>query len=718
MKKRLFFTLVTSLALFCVSCSDNDILPPDAQITDAVQSRSLSASSEHYYYYRGKKIPLNVHPTKRYVVVEQDASASLMALGVRAEQDSYYVNETQRGYIVDVDTAQTITTSTNVKSLNSLAKDDNIVAIEYVVGDSILTPISNEFYVKLKKLSDISLLEKYAKAIGCEVEGAIESDDYWISLHSNKESIFNSLEASNFIYETGRFAKVDPGFLVNYENCATSSDPYYSSQWDMNGTYGIKANNAWDITKGNSNITVAVVEGGIYTGHPDLANRISHSYDVITGGSPIYYDTHATGVAGIIAANHNNIGVAGVAPNVHLMNIFVGRNNSGERTSRTMAAGIKYAWENGADIINNSWGNNNGKPSDNSEVIEDAINDALTKGRNGKGCVVVFSSGNGGIMAYPAKCIDGIMAVGETNSNGNVTSTSGKGPELDVVAPGYYIPLLNQNGSVIFTEEYCTGTSFAAPHVSGIAALILSLNPNLTQSQVNTIIKETASSKSWNSTQGYGRVNAYAALKTVNKDYSIAIANGNGSVVNALAKFYIPNLPKSATVQWSTSSGKATFESPFSNDTVTFRYNFTGRTMSDEIRATVTYCGMTSNHSIPVTVTNEPKIFGVERIEYDLNNDRLDFKVVCSDNNATFTWSGGETSMCWIDFPYAGDASFIDAPQIYKSLDVTHFISGKTYTLSVTASNQYAWDTYYFEYTHPYSNGMLNENQEEEEEQL
>ena len=108
MKKGLFFTLVTSIALFCVSCSDNDIPPPDSQITDAVQSRSMSASSEHYYYYRGKKIPLNVHPTKRYVVVEQDASASLMALGVRAEQDSYYVNETQRGYIVD--TAQTIVT--------------------------------------------------------------------------------------------------------------------------------------------------------------------------------------------------------------------------------------------------------------------------------------------------------------------------------------------------------------------------------------------------------------------------------------------------------------------------------------------------------------------------------------------------------------------------------------------------------------------------------
>lgn len=716
MRHYFLLSLITSFVLFCVSCSDNDIPPPDSQITDAVQSRSSSDSPEHYYYYRGKKIPLNVHPTKRYVVVKQDASVNLMALGIKAEQDSYYVNETQKGYIVDVDTTETTTTSTNAKSLNSLAKDNNIVAIEYVVGDSILTPISNEFYVKLKNLSDISLLEKYAEVIGCKIEGAIESDNYWISLHSNKESKFNSLEASNFIYETGLFAKVDPGFLLNYENCTIPSDPYYSSQWNMNGTYGIKANNAWDITKGSSSITVAVVEGGIYTGHPDLTNRISQSYDVITDGSPVYYDTHATAVAGIIAANHNNIGVAGVAPNVHLMNVFVGRNGTDERTSRTMAAGINYAWKNGADVINNSWGIIDGSQPTGSEVIEDAINDALTKGRDGKGCVVVFASGNGNVMAYPAKCIDDIMAVGETNSNGNVTSTSGKGPELDVVAPGYYIPLLNQNGSVIFTEEY-TGTSFAAPHVSGIAALILSLNPNLTQSQVNTIIKETASSKIWNSTQGYGRVNAYAALKTVNKDYSIAIANGNGSIVNALAKFFIPNLPNSATVQWSTSSGKATFESPFSNDTVTFRYNFTGRTMSDEIRATVTYCDMTSNHSIPVTVTNEPKIFGVERIEYSPSNNRLDFKIVCSDNNATFTWSGGETSTCWIDFPYAGDASFMDTPQIYKSLDVTHFIQGKTYTLSVTASNQYAGDTYYFEYTHPYSNGMLNENQEEEEEQ-
>ena len=221
---------------------------------------------------------------------------------------------------MDVDTTETIKTSTNAKSLNSLAKDDNIIAIEYVGGDSILTPISNEFYVKLKNLSDISLLEKYAEAIGCKVEGAIESDDYWISLHSNKESKFNSLEASNFMYETGNFESVDPGFIYNIQLYSTPTDANYSSQWNMHGTYGIKAEQAWNITKGSSNITVAVIDGGIVTGHSDLTGRM-HNYSY---NSENNYDiNHGTMVAGIIGANHNTLNIAGVAPNVKLMNISI-----------------------------------------------------------------------------------------------------------------------------------------------------------------------------------------------------------------------------------------------------------------------------------------------------------------------------------------------------------------------------------------------------------
>ena len=314
MKKLILQTLFASAILACASCSELDVSLSESQMTDAIQSRSLSTNLEYYYYYRGKKIPLKVHPTKRYVVVEEGGSESVKPLGFKEEQNSYYVNKTQRGYIVDVDTAQTIKVSSNLNTLNSLTQNDNIVAIEYVIGDSILTPVSNEFYVKLKKLSDISLLEKYAKAIGCELEGAIESDNYWICLTSNKNSMLNSLEASNFMYETGHFAKVDPGFLLKFEDFSTPSDPDYNLQWNMHSTYGIKANYAWNITKGSSDIIVAVLEGGIYTEHPDLVNRITDSYDAVNNSTPYIYTDHATKVAGVIASNHNDLFIAGVAP--------------------------------------------------------------------------------------------------------------------------------------------------------------------------------------------------------------------------------------------------------------------------------------------------------------------------------------------------------------------------------------------------------------------
>ena len=713
MKNYYFYILFLSVSIF--SCTDNDLSVTETFDSKKMESRTLSELDEHYYWYKGEKIPLTINPTKRYVVVENSRTNDVFIANAKSSQDTYYVNENQTGYIVDIDTARTVTMSANVNSLEILADKDGVVAVEYVLGDSIFTPISNKFYIKLKKLSDISLLEKYAEAIGCEVEGPIASDEYWIRLSSNKKSSFNSLDASNCIYETGDFADVDPGFILTFQQSYVPSDSHYIQQWSMGGTYGIKAEDAWNLTKGNANITVAVIDGGIHTQHSDLSGRMhSYAYNCDNGSNNPIDSYHGTMVAGIIAANHNLSWVAGVAPNVKLMNISSSLNSSRQNISEELAGGIKNAWMNGADIINNSWGDQGGQFKNQfySTILENAITDALTKGRNGKGCIVVFASGNYSEIDYPAYCNTDLMVVGSIDQYGNVASNSGRGSALDVVAPGVDICSLSDSGGV----SSSSGTSFAAPHVSGLAALILSLNPNLTQSQVNTIIKETASSQNWTTTQGYGRINALAALKTIQKDYSISIANGNGSTVNALAKFYIPNLPKSATVQWSTSSGKATVEGPYSNDSVNFRYNFTGRTMSDEIRATVTYCGMTSSHSIPVTVTNEPKIFGVERIEYNPSNTQLDFKVICSDNNATFVWSGGETSTCWIDFPYAGDASFMDTPQVYKSLDVTGFIPGKTYTLSVTASNQYAWDTYCFEYTHPYSNGMLNEDQEEEEE--
>ena len=191
------------------------------------------------------------------------------------------------------------------------------------------------------------------------------------------------------------------------------------------------------------------------------------------------------------------------------------------------ADGINWAWQNGADIINNSWYVNF-----QSDFLEDALKKALKNGRNGLGTVVVFLSGNSSKpqnpnsfgITYPANSIDDLIVVGAIDINGNrASSFSCYGEKLDVVAPGVNIlstiyPNLLVNSS---------GTSFSTPHVSGICALILSVNPCLSVKQVSDIIEKTSKkldnytytnsnnrpNGTWNNETGYGLVNAFEAVK-------------------------------------------------------------------------------------------------------------------------------------------------------------------------------------------------------------
>jgi subtilisin family serine protease len=171
-----------------------------------------------------------------------------------------------------------------------------------------------------------------------------------------------------------------------------------------------------------------------------------------------------------------------------------------------------------AEVINCSWGGQ-GTASTN---LQNAINNALTNGRGGKGCVVVASSGNNGVstVGSPAN-LSGVIAVGAIMRNGTRRSNSNYGTGLDVVAPGDGIFTTDRQGSAGYEKysyagNYCSDfgmTSAAAPHVSGIAALMLSVYPNLTASQVQEIIKVTArNNSSPNSETGWGLVNAHAAV--------------------------------------------------------------------------------------------------------------------------------------------------------------------------------------------------------------
>jgi len=242
----------------------------------------------------------------------------------------------------------------------------------------------------------------------------------------------------------------------------TPNDARYGEQWYM-PVIGLPT--AWGSVDGaTQTITVAVIDSGICANHPDLAGRIVAGYDFVENDSdPQDEFGHGCGVAGVIAANGNNgQGIAGVAPNVQIMPLRVlDRNGLGGYFN--IAQAIIYAVDNGADVINLSLA---GPAS--SFLLEDAVNYAVESG-----VVVIAAAGNNGSpgawypAAYPA-----VIAVGSVEKDLTQSSFSNYGDNIDVLAPGRDILTTSSNGDY----QLMTGTSFAAPLVSGIAALALALD--------------------------------------------------------------------------------------------------------------------------------------------------------------------------------------------------------------------------------------------------
>jgi hypothetical protein len=352
---------------------------------------------------------------------------------------------------------------------------------------------------------------------------------------------------------------------------------------------------------GCGDIVVAVLDQGLESNHPDFNNISSISFDSETGISPatIIYGNHGVAVAGVIGATtNNNLGVASVSPNVQLMSI----SNSLSATPlsrQNRAAGINFAWQNGASVINNSWGS-----TVIYQIIDDAIQDAVSLGRNGLGSVVVFASGNdnNSSIGYPSTNANTI-SVGAIERTPKRASFSNYGTGLDVVAPGVSITTTDRQGASGYNinGDYTTvdGTSFAAPQVAGVAALILSVNPSLTQQEVRNIIEKTTdkvgsytytlgageqASLTWNNQMGYGRVNAYAAVQS-------ALPSISGSSTLCASQTYtISNVSSGATAVWSASPSYAvTITGSGNSRTVTTTGDYIGQVTLTAVLATA--CG-------------------------------------------------------------------------------------------------------------------------------
>jgi serine protease len=347
----------------------------------------------------------------------------------------------------------------------------------------------------------------------------------------NKTSV---VEASKEYQQNPNIEYAQPNYI--YQLSRVPNDKYYKSsnnssdiqQW---GPSNLNLEAAWEQEVGSASVTIAVVDTGIIPDHPDLATNISpYGYDFIDDDSKPYdlsfnsgVRGHGTHVAGIIGARGDNeLGVAGTNWMVTILPIRVLSDNRGDTS--TVTAGIEYAVNNGADIINLSLGGDIKDPN-----LEEAINRAVERG------VLVFAAaGNNSdnSVLYPA-AYNNVVAVGAVNPENQRSSYSNYGPQLDLVAPGDNI--YSTYGHYInpgFERDYLdlSGTSMATPYVSGIAGLLLAkgVSPDRVVQRLKTTAHDLGST-GIDEKYGYGLVDAYGAM--IDQNIRVFAATKDGATL-------------------------------------------------------------------------------------------------------------------------------------------------------------------------------------------
>ena len=412
--------------------------------------------------------------------------------------------------------------------------------------------VSNELIVRFKKgLSKEEMLALIAKT-GARVKTHIEALNYYVlSLPSH----LSVNEALRWFRQQGLVDQAQPNYLIPVK--AIPNDPLFSKQWALHNTgqtggtddADIDALEAWDIEQGKTEVIIAIIDTGVDYAHEDISANIwqnpgeipDNEFDDDGNGyiddtigwdfvdsfegaahededfetpdnDPMDRHGHGTQVAGIAGAVTNNgLGIAGVAWNCKIMPARAGYktpSGDGVLESDDAARAIIYAAENGAKVINLSWGD-----YQKSNLIEDAMTFAIDKG-----ALICAAAGNeySNSLIYPAASDNtAVLAVGATDNNDQKPSFSSYGDWVDVSAPGESIYSTSINNSYL----QISGTSMASPHVAGVAALLFSYFPDISPLEAKTRIMRSVdvleALDGKNSTSG--RINAYLALT---EDYS------------------------------------------------------------------------------------------------------------------------------------------------------------------------------------------------------
>ena len=414
-----------------------------------------------------------------------------------------------------------------------------------------LSASSNDIEIKANSVKNLSIKFKVKKMKDESIKTKVSPGEKWIKGKWVTVPDFSNIyrlvlpEDADVLQAVQEFRK-DPNVLAAYPNyiirysTVTPNDTYYRdyipgnlnpgsvNQWNL---FNINCGDGWDINKGTSEVVVAVLDTGVRMTHNDISGRTVSGWDFVNGDSdPTDDEGHGSNVASIIAAKTNNsMGLAGVDWNCKIMPVKV-LGASGGGSFVDSYKGIVYAADNGADIINMSYG---------SYVWTTWEAGAVNYAYNTKACILVAAAGNHGLPypMYPSS-YEGVVCVASNDKddkrsvwNRDVPSESSNySPRIDVSAPGggecvdglYNIidighMVLGISHGSDSGYGLAVGTSQAAPHVSGLAAIILSEFPHLTNDQVVQRIKITADdidalNPGYAGKLGSGRINVYDAL--------------------------------------------------------------------------------------------------------------------------------------------------------------------------------------------------------------
>jgi subtilisin family serine protease len=317
------------------------------------------------------------------------------------------------------------------------------------------------------------------------------------------KAVWLTSQAEKNLLKRAEILRIDPDIEVfalgNVKIQGSKTQPAQIITWNIEQ---VGATSSWEISTGDS-VSVGVIDTGIDLSHPDLKVNIKGGYNAIyPWKSPNDDNGHGTHVAGIIAALNNSIGVVGVGPKIDLYAIKV-LNASGSGYLSDVIEGLDWAVKNGMQVVNMSLGTDQDVKS-----FHDAIKNAYNAG-----VTIVAAAGNsGGAVTYPAAYSE-VIAVSATDENNQIASWSSRGPEVDLAAPGVNI-YSTYKGS---TYKTLSGTSMAAPHVTGAAALIIDKGKcgTCTPDKVRQRLQQTAidlGDPGTDNLYGAGLVNVYKAL--------------------------------------------------------------------------------------------------------------------------------------------------------------------------------------------------------------